>query len=62
MMEYVHMGFGSVFEEGLHIKVEKGLVTARYLVDKRGKPHDAWKLSRENLPSRENRFPGDDEL
>lgn len=61
LLQYVHMGFGSVYEEELHIKIEKGGVTKTRVVDNRGKQHDRWKLSRRNLPGRENRFPGDDE-
>jgi hypothetical protein len=58
----VHMGFGSVYEEEVHIKIEKGLVTATRVIDNRGKEHDKWAISSRNLPGGENRFPGDDEL
>ena len=60
MLEYVHMGFGSVFEEELHIVVEQGLVKAKRTIDNRHKPHDAGELGRRNLPGGENRFPGAD--
>jgi hypothetical protein len=36
MLEYVHMGYFSVFEEELHITVERGVVAGRRLVDNRG--------------------------
>jgi hypothetical protein len=62
MLHYVHMGFGSVFEQEVHVKVERGLVTASRVVDNRGKTHDPLELGWSNLPGGENRFPGDDEL
>jgi hypothetical protein len=37
MLEYVHMGYASVFEEELHITVERGVVTGRQVVDNRGR-------------------------
>lgn len=62
LLQYVHMGFGSVFERELHIKVEQGIVVASRVVDNRGQPHDQWEIGGRNLPGMENRFPGDDEL
>lgn len=62
MILYVHMGYGSVFEEELHVKVEQGIVTATKVIDNRGKKHDEGRLEWENLPGHENRFPGDDEM
>lgn len=62
ILEYVHMGFGSVFEEELHVKIEKGKVVASRIVDNRGKKHDGMKLGWRNLPGRENRFDGDRKL
>lgn len=61
MVQYVHMGFGSVFEQETHIKIEKGVVTKTRTVDNRGKKHDEGSLGWRNLPGMENRFPGDDE-
>lgn len=61
MLHYVHMGFGSVFEEEVHIKIERGLVTKSRIVDNRGKEHDESKLGWDNLPGGENRFEGDDD-
>jgi hypothetical protein len=61
-LQYVHMGFGSVYEEELHIKIEKGVVVTSRVIDNRGKEHDRWKLGMKNLPGGENRFPGDDKL
>jgi hypothetical protein len=37
MLEYVHMGYASVFEEELHIRIERGVVTGRSVVDNRGR-------------------------
>lgn len=62
MLQYVHMGFGSVYEQEVHIKIEEGLVVATRVIDNRGKDFDAQDLKWNNLPGGENRFPGDDEL
>lgn len=62
MLQYVHMGFGSVYEQELHLKIEQGVVVARRTIDNRGRPHDREQLGWENLPGSDNRFPGDDEL
>ncbi len=62
MLQYVHMGFGSVFEQELHIKIENGIVVKSRVIDNRGKQFDRQKLSKENLPGGENKFLGDDEL
>jgi len=62
MLHYVHMGFGSVYEQELHIKVEKGLVVKSRTIDNRGKTFDEWELHWRNLPGGENRFPGDDQM
>jgi hypothetical protein len=61
-LHYVHMGFGSVFEMEIHIKIENGIVAASRTIDNRGKPHDAHEVAMRSLPWRENDFPGDDEL
>ena len=61
-LQYVHMGFGSVYEEELHIKIEEGRVITSRVIDNRGKKIDASSLSTQNLPGGENRFPGDDDL
>jgi hypothetical protein len=62
LLQYVHMGFGSVYEEEVHVKIERGTVVASRTIDNRGKEHDQWQLGWENLPGGENSFPGDDEL
>ncbi len=62
MLEYVHMGFGSVFEQETHIKIENGIVTKTRTIDNRGKQHDENDLGWRNLPGMENHFPGDDDL
>lgn len=64
MLQYVHMGFGSVFEEELHIKIEEGIVTRSRVISNRDKPPRrrgvfGWT---DDLPGRENRFDGDDEM
>ncbi|MBK8257821.1 MAG: hypothetical protein IPK82_34780 [Polyangiaceae bacterium] len=60
-LHYVHMGFGSVYEEELHITIEKGEVVGRKVIDNRGKKHDPVELALRNLPGGENKFPGDGE-
>lgn len=62
VLQYVHMGFGSVHEQELHVKIEQGVVAATRVVDNRGKHFDGWELRIRNLPGGENQFPGDDEL
>ena len=62
MLHYVHMGFGSVYEQELHIKIENGMVVKSREIDNRGKKFDERELGYQNLPGGENRFPGDDEL
>jgi hypothetical protein len=62
LLHYVHMGFGSVYEQELHVKIEQGVVTNTRQIDNRGKKFDERKLGWDNLPGGENRFPGDDGL
>jgi hypothetical protein len=62
LLQYVHMGFGSVYEEEVHVKIERGQVIASRVINNRGKKHDGRELGWQNLPGGENRFPGDDEL
>ena len=56
------MGFGSVYEQELHIKIANGLAVTTRIIDNRGKKHDEWKVGWRNLPGGENGFSGDDEL
>jgi hypothetical protein len=62
ILQYVHMGYGSVFEQELHIKIENGVVVATRVIDNRGKKHDELEIAWKNLPGDENRFAGDDNL
>lgn len=62
ILQYVHMGFGSVFEQEVHIKIENGIVVAIRVIDNRERKHDKHEIGWNNLPGNENRFPGDDEL
>jgi hypothetical protein len=62
MLRYIHMGFGSVFEEELHVKIERGVVVSSRVLNNRGREHDDPELGLKNLPGGENRFPGDDQL
>ncbi len=60
MLQYVHMGFGSVYEREIHVRVQNGIVLESRSIDNRGQPFDEWELGLRNLPGRENRFRGDD--
>ncbi len=62
VLEYVHMGFGSVFEGEIHIQVENGLVGSSREISNWDRGHDTLKLKMENFPGGENRFRGDGEL
>lgn len=47
VLRYVHMGFATVYEQELLVKIEQGVVVATELVDNRGKdippsPPDTW--------------------
>jgi hypothetical protein len=61
LLQYVHMGFGSVYEEEAHVRIKDGIVVALRVIDNRGKTHDRTELGWQNLPGGENRFPGDSE-
>ncbi len=61
-LQYVHMGFGFVYEQEVHVKVEKGILTSSRVIDNRRKQHDESELGWRNLPGSENQFPGDDQL
>lgn len=60
LLHYVHMGFGSVYEFEIHLKIEKGVVVQERRIDNRSKDFSDRQLGWENLPGRENRFDGDD--
>lgn len=62
LIRYVHMGFGSVHQGEVHIKIENGVVLDSRVIDNLGKKHNEKELGWKNLPGSENRFPGDDEL
>ena len=50
ILQYVHMGFGSVYEQEVHMKIEKGMVVATWIVDNRGKPHHEREVNLRNFP------------
>jgi len=56
---YVHMGFGTVYEKEIHIKISKGVVIKTKTIDNRGKKFDENELEENNLPGSENKFDGD---
>jgi len=61
LLQYVHMGFGSVCEEELLIEVENGMVVKTTVMNNRVRQHGERKLAWENLPVGENRFHRDGE-
>jgi hypothetical protein len=61
ILMYVHMGFGSVYEEELHIRITRGVAVRKRLIDNRGKDSDRWVLGARNLPGGENYFSLDAE-
>lgn len=60
-IRYVHMGFGSVYEQEQHIRIVGGLVTGRRVIDNRNKDFNVADLGFRNLPGGENDFDGDDD-
>jgi hypothetical protein len=60
VLHYVHMGFGSVYEEEVHVQIKQGLVVGTRVIDNRAKSHDPRVLAWKNLPGFESRFEGDD--
>ena len=60
IIQYIHMGFASVFEKEIHIKIEKGKIVRRQEIDNSSRNFDRDKLVQSNLPGNENRFEGDD--
>ena len=61
-LHYVHMGFGSVYEEELHIKIDRGNIVRTKVISNREKTIDDRKLHLASYPGLESRFEGDDEL
>jgi hypothetical protein len=62
LLHYVHMGYGSVYEEEVHVKIEKGVVVKTKVIDNRGKKFDEDNLAVSSYPGLENHFDGDDDL
>ena len=61
LLHYVHMGFGSVYEKEIHVKIEKGRVIATKTIDNRDKKFNPDELAWSNLPGGENHFSGDED-
>jgi len=57
MLQYVHMGFCSVYEQELQIKIENGEVIKTSAIDNRRKKRARWRPGWKNLPGGKNRFP-----
>ncbi|MCK7576701.1 MAG: hypothetical protein MZV65_12940 [Chromatiales bacterium] len=56
----INMGFASVHEKELHIKIERGAVVKEREIANSSKELDRNKLASQNLPGSENKFEGDD--
>jgi hypothetical protein len=56
----INMGFASVHEKELHIKIERGAVVKEREIANSSKELDRNKLASQNLPGIENKFEGDD--
>jgi hypothetical protein len=50
MLLYVHMGFGSVYEREIHIRIERGGVVGRRIWHNRGKQFSEPELEYANMP------------
>lgn len=57
---HVNMGFGSIFQQEQHIRVENGIALRFRLIDNRDREFDRFELMDRNMPGDENRFEGDD--
>ncbi|UCH59169.1 MAG: hypothetical protein JSV61_13245 [Anaerolineales bacterium] len=62
ILQYVHMGFESVFAEEVYVDIANGEVVSMRLVENRGKPHDEWGKWWNFPPVDEIHFLGDFEL
>lgn len=68
LLKYVHMGFGSIYEREIHIKIENGVIVKRRTIDNRERaaklesmtPKERIKERFRNMPGFENDFEGDD--
>jgi ribosomal 30S subunit maturation factor RimM len=56
------MGYASVYEYEIHIKVENGEIIKFKKIDNRNKDFSMRNLEMENLPGLENKFDGDDDF
>ena len=61
-LEYIHIGFASVYEQEIHVKIENGKVIKSNIIDNRTKDFDTTELGLKNLPGYENFFDGDDAI
>ena len=50
VLHYVHMGFGSVYEEDLLIELKNGRVISERMIDNRGRPFNEWEATMRNMP------------
>ncbi|MFZ4859678.1 MAG: hypothetical protein ACOYL3_25175 [Desulfuromonadaceae bacterium] len=59
ILQYVHMGFGSVYEKEGHLCINKGLLVRSREINNKDKPYDKEILWWSNMPGGENQFSGD---
>lgn len=64
LVQYVHMGFGSVYASEIHIHVERGVVLGRHRYNHPGGSIDVEQLMWMNIPARDDAPPdgGSDEV
>lgn len=60
ILNYVHMGFGSLYERELHIRIDDGLVTGRRTITNQLDQDKNSNHPYDDLPGLENNFKGDD--
>lgn len=58
---YIHLGFLSLYEQELHVKIEKGVITDSRVIDYRGEHHDPLAVCHRNLFNVHDGFFGDEE-
>lgn len=57
LVQYVHMGFGSVYASEIHLRVERGVVVERRIYNHPGGPIDVEQLMWMNIPGLDDAPP-----
>lgn len=56
LLQYVHMGPGSVYEDEIHVKIERGVVVRSRVIENRGTAWNEWDMGCRSLAGAGNRF------